>query len=137
MADRPVIIVDDDLDDFELVKLVWNELKYDNKLLHFAYGEDVLNYMKTQKVDPFLIISDINLPGENGFNLRKSILEDKDIKNKGIPFVFWSNTAANPQVIKAYELGAHGYFIKPSNYEAFKQLITEMMAYWSKSITPQ
>jgi CheY-like chemotaxis protein len=50
--------------------------------------------MKTQKVDPFLIISDINVPGEDGFNLRKSILEDKDIKNKGVPFVFWSNTVS-------------------------------------------
>jgi CheY-like chemotaxis protein len=123
----PVIIVDDDPDDFDLLKLAWEELKYENELLFFTNGEDALTYMKTNNASPILVISDINLAGDNGFKLRQNILDDPELKAIEIPFVFWSTSAPSAKVAEANEVGADSFFLKPASFRALKKCIKDMM----------
>ena len=44
-------------------------------------------------VSPFMILCDVNLPGHSGFEIRKSIADNKEIRYKSVPFIFWSTTA--------------------------------------------
>lgn len=132
----PVLIVDDDTDDRELLQDAWKELNFPNALLFFSNGEDVLAYLKKEKISPFLILCDVNLPRMDGFELKQRILADTDMNYKTIPFVFWSSVASKAQIQKSYDLGGNGFFIKESNFEAMKQSLIETVQYWRKSKTP-
>ena len=96
---------------------------------HFRSGDD-------SREAPFLIISDINLPRMNGFELREKILKEASMSDKTIPFIFWSTTASEAQVKQAYELSAHGFFIKGRTFRELKEELGEIVRYWTMSLAP-
>ena len=67
----PIIIIDDDLDDQDLLRELFAELKLDNEVRFFPEGESALDYLSNPAIRPFLIISDVKMPRMDGFELRK------------------------------------------------------------------
>jgi CheY-like chemotaxis protein len=92
---RPVLIVNDDIDDREMLQDGWKELGYENPLLFFNNGKDVLQYLASEKPTPFIILCDVNIPRMDGFELKERILEDSSMNYKSIPFVYWSDEVSN------------------------------------------
>ena len=75
MQRGPVFIVDDDSDDHDIVREIWEELQLPNQLLFFHRSEDVLEHLRNINEAPFIVICDVNLPRMNGFELRQKLLE--------------------------------------------------------------
>lgn len=132
----PVFIVDADLDDHELIKEIWKELKVNNKLCFFENGNKLLSYLKDDPVVPLFVLCDVNIPVIDGFQLRELILKDSKINYKSIPFIYWSNKASELQIRKAYDLGVQGFFIKESHFEGLKSSIRNIIEYWKTSKQP-
>ena len=138
MNKSPVFIVDDDRDDRYLVDEIWKELDLKNPLLFFNTAKELLTHMKLNPdKPPFIIISDVNLPEIDGFKLREILLNDESAKYKSIPFLFWSVKASQRQIKKAYDLSAHGFFIKENTVEEIKNTFKTIIQYWLKSKIPQ
>jgi len=57
----PIIIIEDDLDDQEILTDVFNELNYINEIIFFADAKKALEYLKSTEIEPFIIFSDINM----------------------------------------------------------------------------
>lgn len=85
-----IIIIEDDHDDKDILEEVLKELNIINKLVWFQNNRDAFQYLKTLADQPFLIISDVNLPGQSGIEFKKQLDEDEQLKKKSIPFVFYS-----------------------------------------------
>jgi CheY-like chemotaxis protein len=132
----PIFIVDDDDDDQTLINEVCKELEIPNPIHFFDSGENLLLKLKDGSNIPFIIVCDVNLGGMDGFELRNKVLEDKNIKYKTIPFIFWSNSASKSQIRKAYDLCVHGFFIKESSYKEIKSSFRRIIDYWHKSEQP-
>ncbi|MDQ3551827.1 MAG: response regulator [Bacteroidota bacterium] len=137
MNNAPILIVDDDMDDRQLLLAAWEELNLPHPLIFFENGEKVLHYLKSEKTKPFLILCDVNLPKMNGFELKKKLIEDPSINYKSIPFIFWSTSASQSQIQKSYDLAGHGFFIKEHSFEELKQSLIQIVNYWTKSKTPE
>lgn len=136
MNTNPIYIVDDDIDDEEILAEVMKELKMTNKLIFFHTADELFHELKNNSIVPFIIISDINLPKIDGFQLRQKILEQTHLTDKSVPFIFWSTTASEAQIKKAYDLSAHGFFLKGRSYKEIKEGINEIIRYWSRSLSP-
>lgn len=136
MNTNPIYIVDDDKDDEDLIKEAFTELGITNEVRFFSTAEGVLYELNNSPDIPFVIISDINLPRMDGFQLREKVLEGNSIRDKSIPFIFWSTSASQAQIRRAYDLSAHGFFLKGRSYNELKERIQEMIKYWSDSLTP-
>jgi CheY-like chemotaxis protein len=136
MSIDPIFIVDDDVDDQDFIKTIWAELHYDNPLIFFQDSEKVLFHLKSDPTVPFIILCDINVDPMNGFELKKKIQEDPNIKYKSVPFIFWSTSASNEQVKKAYDLGGNGFFIKENRLEDLKKSFIKIVEYWFMSKVP-
>jgi CheY-like chemotaxis protein len=127
----PIIIVEDDFDDQELLKEIFEELNIPNIIKFFNSCVQAFEYLLTTIEKPFLIISDINLPAMNGLDLCKKIMEHKDLKTKSIPFVFLTTTHDHGVITKAYEMYVQGFFVKPSSIKELKEMIRMIVGYWS------
>lgn len=136
MVNNGIWIVDDDRDDHELVKEIFDEAKIPNELVFFNGAGPLLARLETETHAPFIIICDVNLPGIDGFQLREKLLERPSKKFHSVPFVFWSTYASEAQIDKAYKLRAHGFFIKELGYKEWKESLLGIIRYWSKSKMP-
>jgi len=72
----PIIVIEDDIDDQELLRDVFQKINYPNKVRYFNDGESALEYLNRTDVIPFLILSDINMPVLDGFALRDKVKID-------------------------------------------------------------
>lgn len=132
----PIIIIEDDLEDQEVLTDIFNELHYKNEVIFFGDSSRALDYLTNTEVEPFLVLSDINLPKLNGMELREKIHNNEDLRMKSIPYLFFSTSAEQANVIDAYSRSIQGFFIKPSNYNSLKSTIRKIVEYWQECVSP-
>ncbi|MEO7523190.1 MAG: response regulator [Ferruginibacter sp.] len=73
----PILIIEDDRDDQEILIEIFKELNYENEVIFFDEGEKALEYLIATMIKPFIIFSDINMPKLNGLELRLKIKENQ------------------------------------------------------------
>ena len=132
----PVIIIEDDPDDQYLLEMVFRKLNYPNKVIYFPDGQEALDYLLSTKELPFLILSDINMPRLDGFELREKLQVDAELQIKCIPYLFFSTASDQRMVIRAYSLSAQGFFIKQTQMDELEKSISVMMEYWKRCAAP-
>ncbi len=126
----PILIAEDDPEDQEVLKEVFSSLGIKNQLRFFENGKELLNYLLTTTEQPFLIISDVNLPGMNGHEVKKRINENVMLRVKSIPFIFLTTTVDPTVLENAYLLMVQGYFQKENTIEGITKQIRNIMEYW-------
>jgi CheY-like chemotaxis protein len=137
MKTGPIIFVDDQIDDWIIIKEIFSELRIKNEALFFETSREVLSYLESTTDEPFLILCDVFMPGLNGLELCKVIQDSKFLKDKKIPFIFFSTTAEDNELNEAYNLNVQGFFKKPNTYEEIKSFLIQIIAYWSTCRFPK
>jgi CheY-like chemotaxis protein len=132
----PIIIIEDDPDDQEILTEVYKRLKYPNKLFFFPDGQKALDFLNKSDVIPFLILSDINLPKLDGFALRSKIKMDAQLQIRCIPYIFFSTSINQSAVIDAYSMSVQGFFLKPNKISEMEKTIIAIMEYWTLCSAP-
>jgi CheY-like chemotaxis protein len=132
----PVIIIEDDQDDQEMLTEVFEKLGYSNEIRFFGDGQAALDFLNTTDIIPFLILSDINLPKLDGFALRSKIKMDAKLQLKCIPYLFFSTASNQNAVIDAYSLSVQGFFIKQNSMAELEKTISVIMEYWRRCASP-
>ena len=133
---NPIIIIDDDPDDLEIFKEGFKELGVDNEIIVFTDGNKFYDYISRTDRKSFFIFCDINMHKINGFDLKKKIFDNEELRLKCIPFLMLSTSGAPASVIDAYSLNVQGYFIKPNSISAIKDMFEIVVKYWSLSQRP-
>jgi DNA-binding response OmpR family regulator len=72
-------------------------------------------YHSAQKHRPDLIISDVAMPGLDGFTLLKALKANKATQN--IPLVLLTATDKISDVERGFSVGAQAYILKPIDWE--------------------
>lgn len=137
MNTGPVFIIDDDVEELDIVKELWQELNFPNSLETFTLPADLIKRLKANDQAPFIIISDVHLPQMDGFELRQRLAKEDNMRYKTIPFIFWSTTASNTDIKTAYDSGGHGFFFKGSTYQEISASLRVIMNYWAASKIPE
>jgi CheY-like chemotaxis protein len=132
----PVIIVEDDEDDRELLAGVFESLELKNQIIFFTDGKLAYDYLANSDVIPFLILSDIHMPGLNGPELCAQIRRNEKLQKLYIPFIYFTTTTTHMAITNAYLAAADGFFIKPSSYGELEERIKNIVAYWSECQLP-
>lgn len=132
----PIVVIEDDAEDQELLIEAFNKLNYQNKVLFFSDGQEALEHINTSEELPFLILSDINLPKLNGFALREKLKTDAKLNNKCIPYLFFSTASNQQAVIDAYSQSVQGFFKKPNSIKELENTLGLIIEYWRKCAAP-
>ena len=132
----PIVVIDDDQDDQEMIERVLKRLDPELKVKKFLDGEDALHYLQHENEQPFLILCDINMPLMNGLELKKHIEASEFLSRKSIPFVFLTTTNNMDQVKQAYQLKVQGFFNKGQTFDELKSSLHQIIHYWTSSKHP-
>ncbi len=132
----PIVVIEDDRDDQEMMAEIFTRLNYKNKICFFSDGNDALEFITKTDTQPFLILSDINMPRINGFELRNKIFTNEQLHTKCIPYLFFTTAATKKSVLDAYALSVQGFFKKPNSIQDLEKVIKKIIEYWMDCIAP-
>jgi CheY-like chemotaxis protein len=132
----PIIVIEDDSDDQQLLDETFKKLNYPYEVIFFSDGFEALAYIEKTNVKPFLILSDVNMPAINGFDLRRKIYANNELSIRCIPFLFFTSGANKKGVHEAYEMSAQGFFIKPNSMAGLENIIRKIIEYWQECFAP-
>jgi len=109
----PIVMIEDDPDDQDTFLIVLQQLKIKNKVHFFESPAATWDYLRDTPEQPFIIFCDINLPGESGLQFKKKIDDHPPLKEKSIPFAFYSTSVDTKSVASAYkDVTVQGFFKK-------------------------
>ena len=132
----PIVVIEDDRDDQEILVEIFKNLDYKNPIIYFSDSEEALQFLIDTKIKPFLILSDINLPKLSGFELRQKIHTNEDLNLKCIPYLFFTTTSAQKAVVDAYSQSVQGFFVKGNTIEKLERTIKKIVEYWQECEAP-
>ena len=69
----PVIIIEDDTDDQEILAEIFKELNSGNEVIFFGDSLQALEYLTDTEIETFLVLSDIYIPKLNGMELSEKV----------------------------------------------------------------
>jgi len=131
-----IIFIEDDIDDQELLTEIFKELNYKNEIIFFGDGELALDHLINNRVEPFIVFSDINMPKLNGMELREKIHNNEDLRLKCTPYLFFSTSSEQQHVIDAYSKSIQGFFVKPNSFSEIKRTLKIIIDYWKECVSP-
>lgn len=136
MKNGPILLVEDDVDDQEIIIDALQTLGVQNEVKTFDNGQKALDFLKIMDKQPFLIISDLNLPVMNGLQLKFEIQNDEYLRTKSIPFIFLSTSGDKKAVEEAFHLQVQGFFVKEISYEGINKQLKGIIDYWKSCRHP-
>lgn len=133
---NPIIIIDDDFEDLEIFQQAFQELGIKNEIIVFSDGNKFYDYISATDKKSFFIFCDVNMYRISGFDLKKKIFDNEELRLKCIPFLMLSSSGAPESVLEAYSLNVQGYFVKPTTISAVKDMFEIVVKYWAISQRP-
>ena len=109
-----ILIVDDEALALSRLKRMLNSLGYED-ITEANNPTDALEYVKKERFD--LALLDINMPGSSGLELGYELRYHQD----DLAIIF--QTAYDEHALKAFDIGAVGYLVKPFSIEQLESTI--------------
>jgi CheY-like chemotaxis protein len=128
---NPILVLEDNLMDVDLLKEALKELEIKNELIIAENGEEGLKYLNAGKELPGIILCDINMPKMNGIEFMKEIKANP--KFKYIPVIVLTSSSNPNDREAAFALSAAGYMIKPMSHQDFVKMVGVIINYWNYS----
>ena len=104
-----ILIVEDELHIQKLVKIILEKNSY--QVSTASSGEEALEKLEVEKINPDLVLLDIMMPGIDGLQVLKKMKSNELTKN--IMVVMLTALSQENVVIQGIKSGAKGYIRKP------------------------
>jgi two-component system, chemotaxis family, chemotaxis protein CheY len=121
-TDMKFLIVDDFSTMRRIVRGLLKEIGYNNAE-EAEDGAVALNMLKNSKFD--FIVSDINMPVMNGFELLGAVKADDSLKH--LPVLMVTAEARKEDIVRAAKDGAAGYIVKPFTKATLEEKVQKIM----------
>ncbi len=122
MSDPRFLIVDDFSTMRRIVRNLLKEIGYHNAE-EAEDGAVALSMLKATKYD--FVVSDINMPNMNGFELLKNIRAEEGLKT--IPVLMVTAEAKKEDIVLAAQNGASGYIVKPFTKATLEEKVQKIL----------
>ncbi len=121
-TDMKFLVVDDFSTMRRIVRGLLKEIGYNNAE-EAEDGAAALNMLKANKYD--FVVSDINMPNMNGFDLLKAVKADELLRH--IPVLMVTAEARKEDIVLAAQSGAAGYIVKPFTKATLEEKVLKIM----------
>ena len=129
--DSPVeiLLVEDNPSDAELTLRALKQRNLANQVRLCRDGAEALQFFADGDGQvPKVVLLDLKLPKIDGLEVLKRL--KSDVRTKSIPIVVLTSSREEPDIERAYALGANSYIVKPVDFEAFARAVSDVGLYW-------
>jgi two-component system chemotaxis response regulator CheY len=114
------------VDDFSTMRRIVRGLLKEMGCNNVDEAEDGVHALQMLKAGRYdFVVSDINMPNMNGFDLLKAIKADGSLRH--IPVLMVTAEARKEDILLAAQSGAAGYVVKPFTKATLEEKVTKIM----------
>jgi two-component system, response regulator len=131
-----ILLVEDNPRDAELTIRALKKRNLANPLHLVEDGGEALDFIfcrgaysgRNISRPPKVILLDLKLPKMSGLAVLKAIKAEE--RTRSIPVVVVTSSQEDPDIKAAYALGANSYVVKPVDFDAFLDAMSNLGLYW-------
>lgn len=131
-----VLLVEDNPQDAELTVRALKKQNLANQIHTVEDGEQALDFLfcrgkydaRDSAAVPRVVLLDLKLPKLNGLEVLEALKQDE--RTRIIPVVVVTSSREDPDIKKAYSLGANSYVVKPVDFKGFSEAMSRIGLYW-------
>src|SRR5438445_7212805 len=124
-----VLLAEDDLDDVLLTQIAFRRARLANPLHVVRDGEEAIAYLsgegafgdRHQFPFPILLLLDLKMPKVDGFQVLEWL--HSPCASAQVPVAVMTSSEHDPDISRAYALGADSYLTKPPNATTLMELV--------------
>jgi len=128
-----ILLVEDNAGDVRLTREALAESTLRNRLWVADDGVEAMAFLRREgrhapAPEPDLILLDLNLPRMSGRDVLAAVKSDPRLKH--IPVVVLTSSAAEEDVLRAYDHHANCYVVKPVDLDGLVTIIRSIDNFW-------
>lgn len=124
-----ILLVEDNANDAELTLRALKQRNLANQVFVCRDGAEAINFFaESTSPVPKVVLLDLKLPKVDGLEVLRRL--KGNTRTKSIPVVVLTSSREEPDIERAYELGANSYIVKPVDFEAFARAVSDVGLYW-------
>ena len=136
MAEKMVLLVEDNPDDEALTMRALKQSKLANEIVITRDGNEALEFLfGTGKYEgrdvshtPAVVLLDLKLPKVSGLEVLERMRADP--RTKITPVVVLTSSSEDEDMLSSYRLGANSYVRKPVVFGKFADAVSQLGLYW-------
>jgi two-component system response regulator PilR (NtrC family) len=123
MSGEPIVVVDDELSMREFLAILLRQEGYQVRAVPSA--EEALAAVEVEW--PRLVLTDLNLPGDDGIDLLKNLKARAATLQKDVSVVVVTAYGTTESAIEAMRMGASDYVLKPFNNDELRLVVKKAL----------
>ena len=131
-----ILLAEDSDADAELIVRALRKGGVVNRLVRLHDGVEALEFVFRRGAfadrrggQPKLILLDLKMPRLGGIDVLRRLKADEVAKV--IPVVMLTSSAEERDIVESYHLGVNSYLVKPVNFSAFTDVVSQAGLYWA------
>jgi CheY-like chemotaxis protein len=136
MADKTILLVEDNADDEELTIRALRQAKVANEVVVARDGIEALDYLfgkgtfegRDTTHQPTVVLLDLKLPKLSGLDVLQRLRADS--RTRLVPVVVLTSSSEDEDMLNSYASGANSYVRKPVEFGSFAGAVTQLGIYW-------
>ncbi len=136
MADKIILLVEDNRDDVELTLRALKKNNILNQVVIAHDGEEALGLLLGTETGgrprlsclPAVMLLDLKLPKVDGLGVLRQVRAHP--RTKFLPVVVLTSSREDQDLVQSYSLGANSYVRKPVDFHQFMTAVQQLGLYW-------
>ena len=133
---KRILLAEDNANDVELTLTALSRHNLANEVVVVPDGAEALDYLyrrgqfaDRRKGNPAVLLLDLKMPKVDGLEVLRVVKKDPILN--AIPIVMLTSSREEQDLVKSYQLGANAYVVKPVDFQAFMEAVSELGAFWA------
>lgn len=133
---KPILLVEDSLNDIELTLAALRKNHLANEVVVTRDGSQALDYLyrrgqfqTREPGHPVVVFLDLKMPKVDGLEVLRQMKGDELLKL--IPVVMLTSSREECDLVASYRLGVNAYVVKPVGFEQFVGAIQKSGMFWA------
>lgn len=136
MTSIPILLAEDSAEDIALIEEAFELHDLPVELHAVRDGVEAMRFLRredgyTEVPGPALLLLDLNMPRKDGREVLTEIRSDPALQT--LPVIILTTSDASSDINVAYHWHANAYLAKPTDFDAFLDLIRSLGEFWLKA----